>query len=384
MTNLDRYNDNWLIEKKYCFGFVKYSRTMADGFNYRLQLFGLPIASRRYEHDRPTIQCLFLKYRLNVAHRTKRLIKDIKNEKLKHYDHVFVLFNNLGETRLFLESLRDLVPDNSLFVYTKRYHGELLKMILPNKETLFYPEFFSVHFQRDASPVLNSNPTVHLIGCIDYFKEYETSMQTMDTAHIPHFYRNYLEKVGGAIGYPVKPKTVKPLKVLELERKRALEKIEILIGRSKFVIVCNETFSNINLKPAFYRELCRQLYAQGYKVLFNSTGINSSNCLGIASSMSIQELVEIASYAEFVIGIRSGILDVLASNAKAIVALYTPFRKRPGFDELSAEKVLAAFTLSKVDFENKPKIREIIVDDDTPAKEIITRILQGESIRGQH
>ena len=90
--------------------------------------------------------------------------------------------------------------------------------------------------------------------------------------------------------------------------------------------------------------------------------------------MSIQELVVIASHAEFVIGIRSGILDVIASNAKSIIALYTPFRKRSGFNELSAEKVLAAFSLSKISFENKPDIREFIISDNTSILEITNHI----------
>lgn len=376
VTNLDRYEPIHSVSKKYLFGLIKYTRLTTDGFSYCFRAFGLPIVSRQFDRGLPVVHILFFKFRLNSAQRTQRLLKDIAKQ--GQYDNVFVLFNNLGETRLFLECFRSEIPCNSIFVYTKPYHRELLDMIIPQVKSMFYPEYFSVHFQSDAKALYIKKSRVNLIGRICYFKEYEAAIQAQDVEEVPHFYRNYLDKVGRSIGYTVEPKTIMPLKVSKQERKRALEKLDLLIGNNKFVIICNETFSNINLKPTFYQELCRKLYALGYKVLFNSTGINCSNTLGITASMSIQELVEIASRAEFVIGIRSGILDVLASNAKAIVALYTPFRKRPGFDEIPAEKVLVAFSLAKIDFYNKPLIREIIVDDATLTDDVIKKMLQCE------
>lgn len=372
MANLDRYEPIPIVSKKCLFGLIEYTRITSDGFNYKLRIFGITIASRKFEHGIPTVQLLFFKHRLNSNQRTKRLVKDTRKQ--GHYECIFVLFNNLGETRLFLESIRSKIPKNTLFVYTKPYHGELLNMIIPDIDAVYYPEYFSVHFQADARPTYFENPKVFLIGLINYFKDYEQAMQSMEIEQIPHFYKNYLDKVGGAIGYESEPKTIKPLTVPKAESDRAIEKLKLLIGNNKFVIICNETFSNINLNPKFYQDLSRKLYELGYKVFFNSTGVNSSNCLGIVSSMSIQELVVIASHAEFVIGIRSGILDVIASNAKSIIALYTPFRKRSGFNELSAEKVLAAFSLSKISFENKPDIREFIISDNTSILEITNHI----------
>lgn len=299
------------------------------------------------------------------------MVKDVRYFKRKEYKRIFVLFNNLGETRLALEHLKGKISDTCLIVYTKRYHKQLLEMILPDIDNMFYPEYFSVHLSNKAKEeYFIGNCRISLLGLISYFKNYERLIQLSTDGCVRHFYFNYVSSI-------LREKQVVNIPPLILQKESinsAREKLNFLIGKNKFVIICNETFSNQNLSPEFYQELCRMLYQQGYKILFNSTGINKSNSLGISSFLSIQELLEIASHAEFVIGIRSGILDVLASNCSHIVAIYTAFKIRPGFDSLSAEKVLEAFSLKKIPFQNTPRIDEVIISNNECISQSLDKI----------
>lgn len=359
------------IKHKIAFGLVKYVRFYGDGFSYFIYFLGIHIFSRTFIRGVPSYRFLFFQKKLTPIQRTYRLVKDVRYFKRKEYKRIFVLFNNLGETRLALEHLKGKISDTCLIVYTKRYHKQLLEMILPDIDNMFYPEYFSVHLSNKAKEeYFIGNCRISLLGLISYFKNYERLIQLSTDGCVRHFYFNYVSSI-------LREKQVINIPPLILQKESinsAREKLNFLIGKNKFVIICNETFSNQNLSPEFYQELCRMLYQQGYKILFNSTGINKSNSLGISSFLSIQELLEIASHAEFVIGIRSGILDVLASNCSHIVAIYTAFKIRPGFDSLSAEKVLEAFSLKKIPFQNTPRIDEVIISNNECISQSLDKI----------
>lgn len=359
------------INRKLAFGLISYTRFHNDGFSFFVHFAGIPIFSRSFIRGIPTYKILFFKKKLTALQRSKRLIEDVVHIKHKEYRTIYVLFNNLGETRFSLEYFKCNLPDNCLFVYTKKYHEQLLEMILPGTDRVFYPEYFSVHLQKDAKEkYIIGDCRIILLGLISYFKRYERLIGSSSLSEIPHFYINYMREVLG-VQYTVE---IPPLVVQDLIFNSAKEKLNLLIGGSKFVIICNETFSNQNLTAEFYQELCRSLYKRGYKILFNSTGINKSNSLGISSYLSIQELVAISAHAEFVIGIRSGIFDLLSSNCSRIVALYTPFRVRSGFESLPAEKVLHAFSLKMIPFKNTPRIDEVIIDNNNSLSKNISKI----------
>lgn len=72
---------------------------------------------------------------------------------------------------------------------------------------------------------------------------------------------------------------------------------------------------------------------------------------GIAKTcfLTLEEAFYLASLSKGVIGLRSGIFELLAYIKNIpIVSIYTKFGQRGNFKEMASEKVLTGFTLTKL------------------------------------
>lgn len=79
---------------------------------------------------------------------------------------------------------------------------------------------------------------------------------------------------------------------------------------------------------------------------------------------TLQEAFVIAQHAHAVIGLRSGLLDLLSMTGTPIHAIYTSFKKRIDFPPMSAEHVKTGFDLEKLPKEiRKSKIYSYLYCD---------------------
>lgn len=140
------------------------------------------------------------------------------------------------------------------------------------------------------------------------------------------------------------------------------KKIESLNIKKPFVLICNETFSNMNFPDTFYQELTKACRSLGYDVLFNSMTLTGANMYGHTTHSSIAEAMYFAHRARCVIGIRSGLLDILLPYCQSMISVYTPFKERWRFPTVEANRVHAAFTLKKLPVIKPSQLHEIIVD----------------------
>ena len=87
---------------------------------------------------------------------------------------------------------------------------------------------------------------------------------------------------------------------------------------------------------------------------------------GIAKTcfLTLEEAFYLASLSQGIIGLRSGIFEPLIYTEKniPIICLYTKFKNRWKFKEMSSEKVLSGFTLKKLHGTIVDNIREFDVN----------------------
>lgn len=118
------------------------------------------------------------------------------------------------------------------------------------------------------------------------------------------------------------------------------------INLNHFVIVCPEANSCKQSSGLFWSSICNFLESNGFDVYINSTKDISNNfCSEI---LSHSELYALATQAKLIIGLRSGLLEILAMTGVPIIAIYTSFPKRGALDEMQSSDVMTGFTLKKI------------------------------------
>lgn len=346
-------------KKKYLFGLIRYESW--GEWNFIVRFLGMRIYQRWIKDSQFVTKILWHKNILSTKRRINKIHRNIKNE-FKNIKEVFILFNNTGETFLYLNAMANEFKKRSdiAIVYTRNYHIQLLEHILGKGKYLFEKDLNSAHVNKDCNKeYIIDEVKYHMIAPATYFIKYENSIhQENNIKNIKHFYMNFIDNF--AEGRSFKSYPIIGEDVID----SANRKIKFLNIPSKFLLICNETWSNENFSDTFYQQLCFNLNNKGLHVVFNSTFLSNANSYGTSSFFSIKEIIYIASKAISVIGIRSGILDIITPYSKNVIALYTDFRNRgKDLPSLNAEKVLQAFTLKKLPNTSHIKISEIVVDE---------------------
>lgn len=370
-----------MSNKKILFGLIE--RHRYSHYDQCLKILGITIFKKYYNNGFPYIRIFGLKFKIDPVTRIKYSINKILNNSNHDINDIFVLFNNSGETSLFLATVRDYFQskkDNLLIVATRQYHLQLLEIFLPEIPKVFIPELNSVHLDKNVPDHITiTNTHVHIVAKCKYFIEYEKSLRNVDNfSNIEHFYerycRHFVPNNDCIATYPTIPDWA-------LEEKR--KKIRSLKINTPFVFICNETYSNINFSDSFYQLLTKECQRLGFDVVFNSMHLSSANMYGHTTVLSFAEAMAFAAEAYCVIGIRSGLLDVITPFSNRIIALYTPFRDRgDGLPLLEADILQVAFTLKKLPNQGKKDIDEIIIKSTqfnngmTNEMEVMNKILQ--------
>lgn len=292
-------------------------------------------------------------------------LKDLEsNGNLENKDRIVFLFNNTGETSFLLSSIsldsRDVL-DKTLLIGTTFYHDQLAKIYCPNCDyhSANHLRWINLNWSEE-SPFIYRKIKVYLPGCFSYFREYEKEIRDCGkNDYCEHFYSRFIkfQSLNG------KCKLFKPEISIETIR-IANEKLKFQNINRPFILICSESSSNEEISDQFWITLSKEIYTLGYDVIFNSSRNSMACSFGHNFYTTFEESFVLASKAKAIVGIRSGILDLILPFVNTMIAIYTPFRYRS--DELpviEAEKVQKAFTLKKLPTAKNKKIQEYIVED---------------------
>ena len=172
---------------------------------------------------------------------------------------------------------------------------------------------------------------------------------------------------------------MRPIKIPQAVENRMLEQVKnIGLNLDNFVFIAPEASSSIPLDDRYWINMIKQINNQGIDVFVNITDKNTyfQNCEYKTCKLSFSEAFALAKYAKKIISLRSGFTEVLCQTSVPMDVLYTEFKQRKSFGELSAKQVFSGFEIAKLPF--KYSQTKEIKEYEISQKECLNKILKKE------
>lgn len=310
---------------------------------------------------------LYDRHLFRVYHNTRELIK-LKWTISKEYKDAYlvcVFSNSLGEIVCFFANLNaylqnhNITPNDRLVIvgWNERYIREILQLFTINAkvEVLIITRKL-YHFIVDYNPALT-----HLKkGSIDplpiYYDRTRNRIRKTDitsSLYEPISLIDYFKLYMGVyqnqpINHPVKTANQMQKAIQILENKN--------INYDNLIMICPESVSlKLLMDGGDYLKLAKKLKALGYEVIFNAKSSPSSEFRNIYESIS--DTAHIMHLCKFVIGARSGFLDIIASYADhpPIIAFYPHSDMNgwhPRHDYMTMARMFAGYNKDLLPIEN--------------------------------
>ena len=225
-------------------------------------------------------------------------------------------------------------------------------MLCPDVPYVVIPELF--YFLNEDLNEYSFKQKFHIFYEPQYFVNVENNMRQKPVETV-HFLDFILKKMN----FTVEEFKMQNIQVSSEEEQNVLRKAKKCgLNINNFIFVSNETTSAEKNETEFWKEIIKDFRIQGYDIFQNA--VNKNNFLLGAKhfNLSLKEALILSRYAKSILMYRSGLSDVLSLNRKNMHLIYTDFKERGFFAQLSSDKVLAGFTLRKLPFINSDLIYE--------------------------
>lgn len=313
----------------------------------------LPILRKRYNFG--VVNYYFFNIRVFSKSPKKELYRQILKLVGDKYKNIFINYSCSGETFLFWKSIE--IPENSLIINTKHYHKTLCGLVHSNVDCMYLPNLwnmcpYSGYLDRyKGYNFYNVFPFSHFVNL-------EKQLQKGQEIHYYDVIRNVIIEMG------LKVTTKEPI-VSEEAKESVLKKVKkIGLDINKFIFLCPESQSKESIEDNFWDNIIEQLNKKGYDVFSNIMLQRPEYGIAKTCFLTLEEAFYLASLSKGVIGLRSGIFDLLAYIKNIpIVSVYTKFVQRGKLKEMASEKVLSGFTLKKLHGTNVDNISEFDVNN---------------------
>ncbi len=289
---------------------------------------------------------------LSLKERFKKLYFKYIDEK---YDDIYILNANSGEIYLFLTYLVDAFiikksSKNPLLIATKKYHLEMIKMLCPEIPAIYLNNF---NAEIKFSTFDIDKFKFYMIFNNGYFKQVEFAIKnnTINTYHYFTYMCEELKMKENEINFR------NPVLSYENEASM-LKKIENLkLNLDNFVFIAPEAQSCMLLDNSFWVSLIKSFKEKGYDVFVNLvdnsvdlTGAEYKSCF-----LTYSEVFALAQKSKKIISLRSGLTEFLVQTNIPVDVLYTKFRNRHFYDDMSVEQVMSGFSIRKL-YNVNPKL----------------------------
>lgn len=305
-------------------------------------------------------------YKKDTAAFYKRYHADIPS----NTDYIFFLSVHIGEfsyflTYFFSELLKRKHIRHPLFVTTFEYHKKILHMFFPDIPILICSES-KVLLPREGEFNVEQIPSSYLFSD-EYFINIEKNIR-LKRVHFLSGMSKYLNMERSS--------SIAPICIDEHLHKVVLNKLKQLsLDRKPFVYVVPHASSCQLLPSSFWNELFLRIHQKGLDIFLNPHNLASYPDWCHTIDLSLEEVFIVAQHAKAIIGLRSGLLDLLIRTKTPIHAIYTDFRPRVKFKQLSADLVLSGFSLHYCSQPGKTsEIFEYLVHQTNLQEQIITNL----------
>ena len=332
------------------------------------KILGFSIFERTIENDICSHYCL------GKLISSKHLADLFFANKLKtinfDYDDVYILHSNSGEIYLFFAYLAKAFlkknnSQNPLFIATRRYHIDILKLYYPEAKYIFIPK---LRFKTQSDIWKMAEHTFYILFSENHFRKVEENIKIQENGHV-HYFKSMLKTLNLTEKDFCKPEVFNDI---DLENKLNKKINKINLKTDNFVILAPEAVTCSVLPKIFWVKLVQKL--NQYEIYLNITNKNNniSGCKTL--DLNYREVYLLAKKAKAVISLRSGLSEFLLPTAIPNIVIYTKFKKRVK-NAFSVDKGIEGFSMSKIPFVDSTKICEInadnFKDEDTLLDEIV-------------
>lgn len=282
----------------------------------------------------------FINWKINKEERLKKDLKQIIKSK---YNKIFILKSNLGEAYIFLKYIINgllIKNDIPLIIATKKYHENLINMLVPEIEKIYLP---NLKYETSNKVIKINNKYIYTAFPMKFYIDTEHKIQKGTTHYLAEIYNYFLiskENTPAKNRIKIQPEIQK--KITEFLKEQRIY---------KYIFLATEATTCENIKDSFWENLAKEI---PIKIVKNS------------SERSIEEAYCLAQNAQFVISLRSGLSEILSNNNNTQIVIYTKFKKRYRFDEISGNKIAKGYSIKELE-PNKTNIYEIEYKEDNEA-----------------
>lgn len=335
----------------------KYTSDNGNRAEKTIKFCGFTIAKRIDELEKTSWFLFNIKYKEYSLQKLfeKKYLKFFDNK----YDDIYILNANSGEIYLFLTYIFEAIKNRNnskcpLFVASKKYHTELVKMIYPDIPCVFIPHFY----RKIKSPTFTvKNFRFFTIFPKYYFANVEDAIKTNPVGKV-----NYFEFMLNYFNLAKENIIINHIKIPDNSEKSMLKKIKNLnLNLDKFVFLSPEAISCELLPDSYWINLINEYKSEGYDIFVNLTGdfvdlgtVEYKSCF-----LTYSEAFALASKAKKIISLRSGFSEILAQTGVPMEIIYTKFKDRHHFRDMAIEYVQTGFSLYKIPDVDKNIIKEI-------------------------
>lgn len=347
-------------------GFIKREKVIDELHSIRYkkyQVGRVVVAQWGYEKGEKYIQI----FCYTVWHKpvTELLYKQIQHKIPPNTDYIFILNSNLGELFCFFcfcskAYFAQNHIKNPLFLITKTYHRDLCRLFYPQAPIVMIP-----HFRNYVANKVFQLNQIH-------------GLLLFTPSHFVHVEENIIQQKGNWFDILLQYLSVKKedtcvsalcfSNTSEISLSKKITPLSL--NMEKLVILSPEANSCLLIPVAKWQELAVKLRQRGWSIFFNVTNMPSPD--GITyPELSLDEVLLLAQKAKCVVGLRSGLLDLISAVNPNLHIIYTGFQTYGIFNTLTPEQVKTGFDLKYLpnckgkikNYVDNPKLISQIIDN---------------------
>ena len=323
-------------------GLIKADKSFSDGcVAKKITVLGIPV--KKYVQTGNHIQYYLGAYKFFGVNLCEKFSK--KHRKLfKKYDDIYILHANIGESVIFLRLAKAYFNKNGskkpLIVGLQKYHRDLVKLILPDVDVVVMEKpKLSMYMEIGEY----GGHSIRLMFPKWHYDEVEDALR-VENAPVKHF----VDQILNRMELDKSDLSDCDIKVADEVKNSLMKKIsKINLNMDNFVIFCPEANTCDDLGEDFWRKLKNRYESMGYDVYFNVTkeADRYKDCKH--SNLTVGEVYALSELSKKIIGLRSGLMDLLVLTNTRMKVIYTKAKNRDSFNPLSTEEIIEGFNMKE-------------------------------------
>lgn len=297
-----------------------------------------------------------------VVEKPQKTIEDMFSEIKEDYDVAFIIHTHMGEaTMLFAYIISALIKKNKyknpLFILTKKYHFDVVNILYPKAKCIYKDWFYDSTLNAGENIVIQFNNRTHYI--LFPSKSITTILKTLGQEHVIDLYTKFIDMT--------RLECTKPRINIDKKQKKTVIKKLLDAGYDpeKLIILCPEALTYKSINNDWWLSLISEIEKLGLQVYINAGYLPIKLMEAAELKFTVEELFIAASISKGVIGLRSGMMDLLALLDIPVCTLYTEFSWMSNMSDLCYK----SYNLSQMPFANS-KLKEILFDEEKRLKEV--------------